>query len=72
MSGKADLLVADMTLTLPRAMKVAFTKPTCTRAVVFTKAGSKFDSAESCKAPGTKIAVLLGSPAKEAQRRSRS
>ena len=27
LSGKADLLVADMTPTLPRAMKVAFTKP---------------------------------------------
>ena len=70
MSGKADLLVADMTPTLPRAMKVAFTKPYMyTGAVVFTKAGSKFDSAESCKAPGTKIAVLLGSTGeKEAQK----
>ena len=44
MSGKADLLVADMTPTLPRAMKVAFTKPYMyTGAVVFTKAGSKFE-----------------------------
>jgi polar amino acid transport system substrate-binding protein len=61
LSGKADLLVADMTPTLPRAMKVAFTRPFMyTGSAVFTKAGSKFDSTASCKAPGTKIAVLLG------------
>jgi polar amino acid transport system substrate-binding protein len=61
LSGKADLLVADMTPTLPRAMKVAFTKPyMITGSTVFTKASGKFASTESCKAPGTKIAVLLG------------
>jgi polar amino acid transport system substrate-binding protein len=61
MSGKADLLVADMTPTLARAMKVAFTKPFMyTGSTVFTKAGSAFTSAESCAAPGTRIAVLLG------------
>jgi polar amino acid transport system substrate-binding protein len=61
MSGKADLLVADMTPTLPRAMKVAFTKPFMyTGSTVFTKAGGKFGSTESCGAAGTKIAVLLG------------
>ena len=61
LSGKADLLVADMTPTLARAMKVAFTKPFMyTGSTVFTKAGSKFKSTEACKAPGTKIAVLLG------------
>jgi polar amino acid transport system substrate-binding protein len=31
-----------------------------TGSTVFTKAGGKFASTESCKAPGTKIAVLLG------------
>jgi polar amino acid transport system substrate-binding protein len=61
MSGKADLLVADMTPTLPRAMKVAFTKPFMfTGSTVFTKAGGKFGTTESCGAAGTKIAVLLG------------
>jgi polar amino acid transport system substrate-binding protein len=61
LSGKADLLVADMTPTLARAMKVAFTKPFMyTGSTVFAKAGSKFNSTEACKASGTKIAVLLG------------
>jgi polar amino acid transport system substrate-binding protein len=61
LSGKADLLVADMTPTLARAMKVAFTNPYMyTGSTVFTKTDSKFKSVEDCKAPGTKIAVLLG------------
>ncbi|MGH6859686.1 MAG: ABC transporter substrate-binding protein, partial [Phyllobacterium sp.] len=61
LSGKADLLVADMTPTLARAMKVAFTKPFMfTGSTVFAKAGSKFGTMDSCKAAGTKIAVLLG------------
>ncbi len=60
-SGKADLLVADMTPTLARAMKVAFTKPFMyTGSAVFAKAGSKYGSIDACKAAGTKIAVLLG------------
>jgi polar amino acid transport system substrate-binding protein len=59
-----------MTPTLARAMKVAFTKPFMfTGSTVFTKAGSKFDTTESCKATGTKIAVLLGATGeKEAQK----
>lgn len=61
-SGKADLLAADMTPTLARATKVAFTKPFMyIGPVVAAKEGSKFKSTESCKAPGTKIAVLFGS-----------
>lgn len=61
LSGKADLLVGDMTPTLARAMKVGFTKPFMyTGSVVFTKAGSKFTSTDACKAAGTRIAVLLG------------
>jgi polar amino acid transport system substrate-binding protein len=61
LSGKADLLVGDMTPTLARAMKVGFTKPFMyTGSAVFAKAGGKFDSVEACKAPGTRIAVLLG------------
>ncbi|MBZ9895522.1 ABC transporter substrate-binding protein [Mesorhizobium sp. BR1-1-6] len=61
LSGKADLLVADMTPTLARGMKVAFTTPYMyTGSTVFTKADGKFKTAEDCKAKGTKIAVLLG------------
>ena len=61
-SGKADLLAADMTPTLARATKVAFTKPWLyVGPVVATKEGSKFTSTNACKAPGTKIAVLFGS-----------
>ena len=61
-SGKADLLAADMTPTLARATKVAFTKPFMyVGPVVAAKEGSKFKSTEACKAPGTKIAVLFGS-----------
>lgn len=62
MSGKADMLAADMTPTLARAMKVAFTKPWIfVGPVVATKEGSKFTSTESCKAPNARIAVLFGS-----------
>lgn len=61
-SGKADLLAADMTPTLARATKVAFTKPFMyIGPVVATKEGSKFTSLNACKAPGTRIAVLFGS-----------
>lgn len=61
-SGKADLLAADMTPTLARAVKVAFTKPFMyVGPVVATKEGSKFTSTNACKAPGAKIAVLFGS-----------
>ncbi|SDO88320.1 amino acid ABC transporter substrate-binding protein, PAAT family [Phyllobacterium sp. YR620] len=61
LSGKADLLVADMTPTLARAMKVAFTKPFMyTGSAVFAKTDSKFGTMDACKAKGTKIAVLLG------------
>ncbi|TFV90164.1 amino acid ABC transporter substrate-binding protein [Oxalobacteraceae bacterium OM1] len=62
LSGKADMLAADMTPTLARAMKVAFTKPWIhVGPVVATKEGSKFTSVEACKAPGARIAVLFGS-----------
>ena len=61
-SGKADMLAADMTPTLARATKVAFTKPWIyIGPMVATKEGSKFTSTNACKAPGTKIAVLFGS-----------
>jgi polar amino acid transport system substrate-binding protein len=61
-SGKADMLAADMTPTLARATRVAFSKPFMhVGPVVAAKEGSKFTSTEACKAPGAKIAVLFGS-----------
>jgi polar amino acid transport system substrate-binding protein len=66
MSGKADILAADMTATLTRATKVAFTKPWIhVGAVGFTTQGSDFKSLEDCKKPGTTIAVILGSTAEK-------
>lgn len=62
MSGKADILAADMTPTLARATKVGFTKPFMyVGAVAFSKGDSAFKTVDDCKAPGTTIAVLLGS-----------
>lgn len=62
MSGKADILAADMTPTLARATKVAFTKPFMyVGAVAFAKSGGPIKSLEDCKKPGATIAVLLGS-----------
>ncbi|MCB8821244.1 ABC transporter substrate-binding protein [Microvirga rosea] len=62
MSGKADILAADMTPTLTRATKVAFTKPFMyVSAVAFAKGGGAIKSIEDCKKPGATIAVLLGS-----------
>lgn len=62
MSGKADLLAADMTPTLARGMKVAFTKPWIhVGTVVAAKEGTKFSSTNACKAAKARIAVLFGS-----------
>lgn len=62
LSGKADLLAADMTASLKRALVVSFTEPFYeTPMVVFTKKGSPFKTLEDCRQPGVKIAVLLGS-----------
>ena len=62
LSKKADMLAADMTPTLKRAMKIAFSTPFMyTGSVVFTKTNSPFKSFEDCKKPGLTIAVLLGS-----------
>jgi polar amino acid transport system substrate-binding protein len=61
LSKKADMLAADMTPTLKRAMKIAFTDPYMyTGSVVFVKQDSPIKTLEDVKA-GTKIAVLLGS-----------
>ena len=61
LSKKADMLAADMTPTLKRAMKIAFPDPYMyTGSVVFVKRDSPIKTLKDVKA-GTKIAVLLGS-----------
>ncbi|HSO62396.1 MAG TPA: ABC transporter substrate-binding protein [Desulfobacterales bacterium] len=62
LSKKADILAADMTPTIKRAMKIGFTKPFMyTGSVVFVKADSPIKTVEDAKKAGLKIAVLLGS-----------
>jgi polar amino acid transport system substrate-binding protein len=62
LSKKADLLAADMTPTIKRAMKIGFTKPFMyTGSVVFVKAGSPIKAVADAKKAGLKAAVLLGS-----------
>jgi polar amino acid transport system substrate-binding protein len=62
LSKKADMLAADMTPTLKRAMKIAFAEPYMyTGSVVFVKQGSPIKTLEDVKKSGTKLAVLLGS-----------
>ncbi len=54
LSGKADMLAADMTPTLARATKVAFTKPFIyVGAVAFVSGKGDLKSVEDCKKPGT-------------------
>jgi polar amino acid transport system substrate-binding protein len=61
LSKKADVLAADMTPTLKRAMKIAFSDPFMyTGSVVFTKTDSPFKTIEDCRKQGVTIAVLLG------------
>ena len=61
LSKKADMLAADMTPTLKRAMKINFTDPYMyTGSVVFVKQDSPIKTLKDIKA-GTKMAVLLGS-----------
>ena len=61
LSKKADMLAADMTPTLKRAMKINFTDPYMyTGSVVFVKQDSPIKTLKDIKA-GTKLAVLLGS-----------
>ena len=62
LSKKADMLSADMTPTLKRAMKISFVDPYMyTGSVVFVKKDSPIKSLEDVQKPGTKLAVLLGS-----------
>ena len=62
LSKKADMLAADMTPTLKRAMKIAFVDPYMyTGSVVFVKQDSPIKTLEDVKKSGVKLAVLLGS-----------
>ncbi len=62
LSKKADILAADMTPTLKRAMKIAFSKPFMyTGSVVFVKSDSPIKTLADARKEGMKIAVLLGS-----------
>ena len=62
LSKKADMLAADMTPTLKRAMKISFTTPYMyTGSVVFVKQNSPIKTLADVKKPGTKLAVLSGS-----------
>ena len=62
LSKKADILAADMTAKLKRALKVSFTKPFYTTGqVMYVKAGSTIKSAADANKPDITIATLLGS-----------
>ncbi len=62
LSKKADMLAADMTPTLKRAMKISFADPFMyTGSVVFVKQDSPIKTIEDVKKSGIKLAVLLGS-----------
>lgn len=61
LSGKADMLAADMTANLQRALKVSFTDPFYyTGSVAVTKADSPIKSWEQINKKDIKVAVLLG------------
>ena len=62
LAKKADMLAADMTPTLKRAMKIAFTTPYMyTGSVVFVKTDSPIKTLADAKKTGLNVAVLLGS-----------
>jgi len=62
LSKKADMLAADMTPTLKRAMKIAFSTPFMyTGSVVFVKNDSSLKTIEDVRKADATIAVLLGS-----------
>ena len=62
LSGKADILAADMTPTLKRALKVSFTDPWIyVQPCIFTKTEAKFQTLEDVNKPDVTVGVLLGS-----------
>ncbi|MCF6246427.1 MAG: ABC transporter substrate-binding protein [Desulfobacula sp.] len=62
LSGKADILAADMTPTLKRALKISFTDPWIyVQPCVFTTSGASFKTLEEVNNPDVTVGVLLGS-----------
>lgn len=62
LSGKADILAADMTPTLKRALKISFTDPWIyVQPCIFTKTGASFKTLEDVNKPDVTVGVLLGS-----------
>ncbi len=62
LSGKADILAADMTPTLKRALKITFTDPWMyVQPCIFTKTDSKFKTLEDVNKAGVTVGALLGS-----------
>jgi polar amino acid transport system substrate-binding protein len=62
LSGKADILAADMTPTLKRALKISFTDPWIyVQPCIFTKTGASFQTLEDVNKPEVTVGVLLGS-----------
>jgi polar amino acid transport system substrate-binding protein len=62
LSGKADILAADMTPTLKRALKITFTDPWIyVQPCIFTKTGASFQTLEDVNKAGVTVGVLLGS-----------
>jgi polar amino acid transport system substrate-binding protein len=61
LSGKADMLAADMTANLKRALKVRFSEPFYyTGSVIFTKVSDTRQSLEEFNKETVTVAVLLG------------
>jgi polar amino acid transport system substrate-binding protein len=70
LSKKADVLAADMTANLKRALMVSFTAPFYyTGSVIFTKTDSPFKTLEDCNRPEVTVAVLLGATGEADARR---
>lgn len=62
LSGKADILAADMTPTLKRALKISFTDPWIyVQPCIFTGTNKPYKTLEDVNNPDVTVGVLLGS-----------
>jgi len=62
LSGKADVLAADMTPTLKRALKITFSDPWIyVQPCIFTKTDAAYKTLEDVNKPDVTVGVLLGS-----------
>jgi len=62
LSGKADMLAADMTANLKRALRVSFTEPFYyTGQVMFKRAGLPYTSVNEANKESVTVAAILGS-----------